>query len=574
MKTAPVGIFFNVQSFKKPVQKSISMVDDSIKKENTAPLPNALNFLGTYYAQTDAHARVPMVASTFCGIENSIENDKSPEPVFLLDCGDFFGESYAFETIGDVYSAFQKRNPDVTSVFTFGNYDLSALLGWGIIAQHQKPMIDVCEKMSNAGINFVSATYSLVVEELEKQGKEVPKLDNIKPYMILNDIVDGKPQKVFLTAVAVSELDGGNGNAVSKKRALKYAMEAARQDGFEPQNADKTIILLHESPKTGCEIIEYAKDELGLQNVELVIGGHPHSINDFTMGKTRVVYPPAQGKGAYVIKSTKDGFNFTPLKLKQSGYDYSPLIGASGVIDNSDINHPLPVKGEYARIVKNPVNSSFLKVVAEKAPYSLEFRNYDAKLSSPTSFGTFMANSYRDILGADFALSRNQLIREKLPARGQSVNRYNICDSINIDNSLYRVNLTCDKLKEVFEVSLKKQDTGITNSPFLEYSDNLRITRKGDAKEDEDKVVQIEIFENGDWVKLLDSNGRSLYPNRSFNIVTEDALAIEKIGEFKGLNLKSEKIEGETMRSLLCKALNLPANPDEPEYHRSEIITV
>ena len=126
----------------------------------------------------------------------------------------------------------------------------------------------------------------------------------------------------------------------------------------------------------------------------------------------------------------------------------------------------------------------------------------------------------------------------------------------------------------MFEVSLKKQDTGITNSPFLEYSDNLRITRKGDAKEDEDKVVQIEIFENGDWVKLLDSNGRSLYPNRSFNIVTEDALAIEKIGEFKGLNLKSEKIEGETMRSLLCKALNLPANPDEPEYHRSEIITV
>ena len=82
MKTAPVGIFFNVQSFKNLYKKSISMVDDSIKKENTAPLPNALNFLGTYYAQTDAHARVPMVASTLCGIENSIENDKSPEPVF------------------------------------------------------------------------------------------------------------------------------------------------------------------------------------------------------------------------------------------------------------------------------------------------------------------------------------------------------------------------------------------------------------------------------------------------------------------------------------------------------------
>ncbi len=542
---------------------------------NTAKMPDTLSFLGAYYAETDAHARVPMVASTLSEIERRIQEDKSDEPVFLLDCGDFFGESYSFKSIGDIYSTFQKRNPNVTSVFTLGNYDLSALLGWGIIAQHQKPMIEAFEKMSDAGINFVSATYPLVVEELEKQGMEVQKFDNIKPYIILDDVADGKPQKVFVTAVGVSEIDRGNGNALPKKKALDYALEAARRDGFEPSDADKTIILLHESQKEGREVIKYAKEDLGLRNVELVVGGHPHSIDDFTMGKTRVIYPPAQGKGAYVLKSREQGFDFEPLKLKQSGYDYSPLADKNpGIINNSDINKPLFVRPAYAKIVNNPQNAEFLRIVADEAPYSLDFRNYDAKLSSPTTFGTFMANSYRDILGCEFALSRNQLVREKLPSKGKSVNWYNICDSVNIDNSLYRLKLNTDKLKEVLEVSLKKQDTGITNSPFLEYSDNLRITRKGDAGQDEDKIVQIELFENGAWTKLLDEKGKALDSERIFDVATEDALAIGKIGEFKDLNLECEKIEGETMRGILCKALNMPSNPDEPNYHKSEIITV
>jgi len=567
----------SVGSFKISNYNNQNKQLSSNNRDFTQPscLPSTVNFLGTYFAATDCHARVPMMASTLSEIENRIEKDKTDEPLFFIDGGDFFGESYQIESIGKIYSTFQKRNPDVTTVFNLGNYDISALLGWGVLARYEEPMVELFEKMSDSGINFVSATYCLAADERENMGFKIHRFDNIKPYMILNDTVNGRPQKVFVTGIGVSELERNGKGIENKKRALEYALNTAKKDGVYPNEFEKTIILIHESPKNCKELIKYAKEALGLDNVRLVIGGHPHSIDDFNIGKTRALYPPAQGKGAYIIKSTEEGFDFSPLKLKSSGYDYSPLAENVDVIDNSDINNAFPLKHAYQEILKSPENGEFSRIITESSPYSLEFRNYGAKLSSPTTFGTYIANKYREIFGGDFALSRNQLIREKLPCKGQAVTAYNICDSINVDSGICRIKISTDKLKEIFEIALKKQNTGITNSPFLEYSDNLRVTRKGNAKEDEDKVVQIEIFEDGGWKKLLDEDGNALYPDRIFDVVTEDVLATGILHEFQGLGINSKNIEGATMRNLLEYALkNEIPNPNEPDYHTSKMFTV
>lgn len=573
MNIAPVTVaaFKLNNSFLGAVSKNEAAVNPAVF-HNTAKnskMPDTLSFLGTYYATTDSHSRLPMAASTLSEIENRTQNRKNiDEPVFLLDCGDFTGDSYSFKSIADMYTTFQKRNPDVTCVFNLGNYDIDPLLDEGALLEHKEEIKDMLQEMADGGINIISASYCEAVEKLKKEGAEIDELEFIKPYIILDDIVDGKRQEVFLSGIGTRNKCG----AKEQKAALDYLQEVCIKNDVK---VDKAILFIHNNTKNTNELLDYAKETLGIKNIELAIGGHPHSIEDYMHGKTRVLYPPAQGKGAYEIKSTENGFEFEPLKLKSSGYNYSQLVGNPDVIDNFDINNPYPVKNAYKRILNDSVNSEYLEIITESSPYNLEFRDYNSKISMPTSFGTFMTNKYRDFTGADIALLRNQFLREKLPSKGKPVNWYNICDSINVNADLCRAAINTSKLKEILEISFEKQDRGLTNPSFLEYSDNLRITRRQKPKEDGNIVSQIEIKENGCWIKLLNEDGSPVDEERMFSLVSEDALMCGYLAQFANLNLNAEKIEDLTIRDVLTKALKEEKpNPDEPNYHTSEIINI
>ncbi len=535
-------------------------------------LPDTLNFLGTFYAASDNHTRVPMTAAVLSEIER-IKPDN--EPVFFLDCGDSIGENYSLESMADTYTTFKKRNPDIEVIFNFGNVDLSAFYdnGLGDMSPYQDKVVEAYKKMSDAGIKFVSASYCFALEDIPKRGLNYKKLHFIKPYTMIKDIVDGKEQNILVTGVSVNKSNLFELGVEEEKKALKYAKKCYRKDGIEP---DKIILMLHDIPNKANELLEYAKKELGMENVELVIGGHPHSIEDYTVDNTRVLYPPAQGKGAYKIKNDEDGFHFTPLVLKDNHYDYSPLKDNPDVIDNSDINNPLDINEEYNNILKSPINAKFTNIITGSSPYSLQFRNYDEKLSTPTTFGTYISNKFRDALKCDIGICKNQHLREVLPENGKPINWYNIIDAANMDFDLYRIkDCSIELLKEMFEVSLQKQNMGLSNPTFLEYSDNLRVTRKTNPKDGEDKVLQIEIKENGEWVKLLNEDGKAKYPERTFTIATDRTLALSERAEYQNLHFDAKKAkEGLTIRTLLAESLkNEIQNPDEPNYHASELIS-
>ena len=115
---------------------------------------------------------------------------------------------------------------------------------------------------------------------------------------------------------------------------------------------------------------------------------------------------------------------------------------------------------------------------------------------------------------------------------------------------------------------------GLSNPTFLEYSDNLRVTRKANSNEDEDKVLQIEIKENREWVKLLDKDGKAKYPNRTFTIATDRTLALSERAEYLNLHFNTEPVDNITLRTLLADSLkNETADPNEPNYHASELIS-
>jgi len=526
---------------------------------------NSLPFLGSFYTMTDTHSRIPAVARVLSEIENRCPKD---EQAFFLDCGDFLGENYTFSSIGDVYSTFQKRNPNITCVFNLGNYDLSAFLGAGPLVPYEKPSLDIIDKMSNSGINFVSASYCLGVEDLKKQGINISKNESIKPYIVLND----NGEKILVTGISTNKTDKFQWAVEKQKEALKFAKDCAQKDGVE---ADKTIILLHDIPKNANEIIKYAKEELNYKNIELVLGGHPHGLEDYTQDNTRFLYPPAQGKGAIEIINDENGFDFETIDTQKSSYDYSVLANNKNAIDNSDINNPLELNDSYKAILDDSKNDSFNEIICKSSPYTLSFRNYEEELSAPTSFGTFVANKYRDLTNSDIGLFRNQTTRENLPSKGKPINKYNMCDTINLDSDIHVIkNASVKDLKNLFEISLENQNLGVTNGAFLEYSDNIRITRQ-DSKTD--KVKQIEIKEeNGKWTKLLDENSKALDENKTFSIACEDGIAAARLSSFSKLYFANhEQYNNYTTRSLLAKALReeIP-NEDEPNYHQSEMITI
>ena len=162
-----------------------------------------------------------------------------------------------------------------------------------------------------------------------------------------------------------------------------------------------------------------------------------------------------------------------------------------------------------------------------------------------------------------------------MPEKGKPINWYNIADAANMDFGLYRIkDCSIELLKEIFEVSLQKQNMGLSNPTFLEYSDNLRVTRKANSNEDEDKVLQIEIKENREWVKLLDKDGKAKYPNRTFTIATDRTLALSERAEYLNLHFNTEPVDNITLRTLLADSLkNETADPNEPNYHASELIS-
>ncbi len=573
MKILKAGYSY-YKNFTPPIQAKNTIRQDRISLTSnniSGKLPNTLSFLGAYYTATDSHTRVPMVASTFSEIERRRPKD---EPVFFLDCGDCLGENYSLDSMADLYTTFKKRNPDIDIIFNLGNMDLSAFYdnGLGDMSSYQDKVVESFKKMFDAGIKFVSASYCFALEEIPKREMNYKKLDFIKPYIMIKDKVDDNEQNILVTGVSVNKSNLFELGVEEEKKALKYAKEYYQKDGVKP---DKIILMLHDMPKKANELLEYAKKELEMENVELVIGGHPHSIEDYTADNTRVLYPPAQGKGAFEIKNDKDGFHFTPLELKDNHYDYSPLKGNPDVVDNSDINNPFPISKEYAHILKGPKNLEFTKMVTKHSPYSLQFRNYDEKLSTPTTFGTYISNKFRDTLKCDIGICKNQHLREILPEKGKPINWYNIADAANMDFGLYRIkDCSIELLKEIFEVSLQKQNMGLSNPTFLEYSDNLRVTRKANSNEDEDKVLQIEIKENREWVKLLDKDGKAKYPNRTFTIATDRTLALSERAEYLNLHFNTEPVDNITLRTLLADSLkNETADPNEPNYHASELIS-
>ncbi len=513
---------------------------------------NPLSFKGTFYTVSDSHGRLPMTAGVLTEVEKRA--NRSKEPVFLLDCGDFLGDIFSLEQQAEIYLNFHKNNPKINLIFNLGNVELEGKLMKKDV--NGKDGADILKRFSKNGINIVNATAYSMFENSE----EIK--DFIKPYIIVEDIVNEQKKKILITGFTETKRKNQKeDNMASIKDILKNTIKPA----IEKEKPDEILLMTHVNNEYVNEILDYAKDDLEIENIKFVSGGHPHSIEDFKHGETRVLYPAPCGKCAYEVQRTKNGFEFPKLDFESNryNYNYAPLTKNPSVISNINISNPLAVSQVYQDTLdkKQELN----KVVA-KSQHTFKTRDeYNFEYSAPTQLGTFMANSIKEATNSDIGIMLTQDFREKLPQKGKAITFYNVCDVVNVDKEVYKIkNVTTEDLKNIFEISLAGQNEGEKNPNFLEYSSNLKIDRK--ITEDDNKVAQIYIKENNKWVELLDKDGKPKDTKKTFSIATCSYIANggrPALAYFKNLAQKEPYGTLKTREMVIKSLKNLEKNPQK-----------
>ncbi|MBQ7127012.1 5'-nucleotidase C-terminal domain-containing protein [bacterium] len=521
-------------------------------------------FQGKFYLTTDIHGRCPMAAGVLTEIGSKCKNTK--EQHFYLDGGDAFSDTMPYKVLCEIYKTFKGKNPSVPMLINMGNVEIERII------RKTEGFVDALKDLANNGIDLVSVTLNNFLKS--------QNMDNnyVKPYKIIEDRHEsGKTDKILVTGLNVFNINNLNGNNITIKsdvNDMKLLLKDVIKPVFDKEKPNKTILMLHVFPQDVQAILDYAKS-IGIDNVGFVLGGHPHFIDDYLYNDTRVLYPPAQGKGALVVDNTQDEIKFSKFIPYKNKYKFEPLLNNDSVIANIDIHKPLAIDADYKKHI-DEFGDIYNKPIAT-ATVGLKFRNeYESTLSEPTELGTFVANAYRDFTGSDIGFLLSMDLREKVPMAGQIVTGYHISDTMNVEKDIYKYEgLTADEIKGMLEVSLKSQENGITNGDFIEYSDNIKVARFVNPKNSENKVAQIYIKENGEFVPLLDENQKQI-SDKKYTIATCDYVAKgparASLDYFK--QFPAKKVQGLTTRTIIEKQYEKFEKEGINTFKPSEIINI
>lgn len=105
----------------------------------------------------------------------------------MFDGGDFAVDTYPLRAMCDIYLNFHKRNPKINCIFNLGNTELEECFINKTKAFEGVP--DILKQFSKNGINLVNATIFKVLSDTD----EIK--DFVKPYITLEDTVDGETKK-------------------------------------------------------------------------------------------------------------------------------------------------------------------------------------------------------------------------------------------------------------------------------------------------------------------------------------------------------------------------------------------
>lgn len=466
------------------------------------------NFRGTFFYSTDEHSKSRDIARGLTTVENftSSRLDKKL-PVFYLNGGDFITTAKDDNETSEIYHTFAKTNPEITPVFALGN--LEAILLRKNISRFKSSIETIAKNLKN--MNFLFTPRKALEVNME-EGEHIP--DYVKPYTILKDRVktssgDYKIQNVAVIATGCDE----NLGIDDQKEELAQAIEKL---ALEDEAIDKVFLISHNNLNHDFNIFAHSKLKGAGLPLNLVLMGHSHSVYEETIPGTdiKVISPPPNGLGFVQIETTENGvmvpdmpkmpiaidgkpdpYNYHQETCLQNGEPAMFTLNGKVVLDKAAAKYYIRGLDTYVEL--EPNQRPKLRITNRKAP------------STTTELGTAMANGIHDITKSDFAVAYGLHIRTPLiPTEGNRITMYDVKNVFQDNFTLALVEFSAEELVELFEKALAMQDSGSLNNRFLEYSDNVEVTRDPSKKYGESGLIkQIKIKKGNETIELFDKSG-------------------------------------------------------------------
>lgn len=408
------------------------------------------------FAVSDSHLRSQEKMRL---LERIVQQAKQVGNVLLLDCGDALCKGpWPADLEIDTYIKAKQLAPQLKIVFNVGNNDYKD------IKNFQK----LVKTFTENDIPVVSMNAWKTFETVGVKG--------VKPYTIVESdgdrlLVAGFTMKDPKSIISITA------DPVQSIQTLKEAIAKEKPDGV--------VVLNHDFYEKNKELVALAKQE-GIK-IDLFIGGHEHK--NYSDRINRIYHPQGFNKSMYEFD----------LKIQ----DRVSEIKSKYRLGLRKITTP-----EFRDALNNTAkaNNFYDEIVKARVIMSGE-RN--AVVSSPTAFGTFIADSLKDCSKADAAFFCDRFIEGDLTHKKGVVTLFDVHKAFPPGPSRVQVvQLSASQLKDVFENSLKKQNKGAANKAFLQYSSNLKLVRSVESDAEADKLLNSR-------VKQIYINGEPLFDEKT-----------------------------------------------------------
>lgn len=467
------------------------------------------SFKGNFFYTTDEHGRARGIAESF----DIIEKEKSKElPNFLINGGDFSnGSPCSQNELIKLYRKFAKNNPDVKMIFQLGNTEFNSC--------NDKKLNSILTKLKKGlkNIGFINYTKEKLSKLYDKE-----EFQNVDEYVILNDKVKDKDGRIISQKIL---LTGTTDHPKITIDEHKKIFDEKIMPVINKEKPEKLMFIAHLKFMDRDNIKTFIENKnLPLQTI--ILSAHSHqSVCDIDNKKIKTVAPLAMGYGMIKMENRKDDIDIP--KFKANGFnnflDFYPK-NFFKLDENPSIS-------KYSKFLQK---IGTLKTIGKLTVNPLGREEMNCKISNTSQIGTLLANKIKEETKSDFAVITSMSIRDRLPKAGNILTKYDVKKVIHENHNIDTMLLSGKDILNMFEESLKKQNEGISNGNFLEFSDNVKITRTINPNA-EKKIKQIEIKGK----KLLNDNGEIIDNNIKYKVSTCDYFST---GTRKGYEFLKGKI--------------------------------
>lgn len=437
------------------------------------------------YAITDSHQESSHLSRLLSEIYRCEKNNT--KPFLLFDSGDLFKGIYDKDLSVNAYLKLKELLPQAEIFITLGNND------FGFNKNDFQYLKSTVEKFNKAGITFVCG--NLTGQETGKSVDWVPKYK----------IIEINNRRILITGFCVN-------NSCVKKFGLELIQpELAFTNLINSINEsyDKIIILNHHWYTYSKALKDYAKNK-GI-NIDLIIGGHEHSPikPDYD---NNIFYPLAFARTLYKMTLDEDIKNIEEINFEE--LDFIP-----------EFEQPIIEYEEKTQL---------------KTPIARRVLNLTKCYSDACPLGTFISDKMKEAGNTDIAFHSTGYTMYPLRLEDSDViTKYDLEQVMCATSTLEKIDINVEQLKKVFEnATLNRMYKSQGNSKFVQCSQNITITGKGNPEDKTYKILQIEI--NGE--KLLDENQNPIDKNRTFSCTIDPYIGAGEQGFEVLKNIPKTKI--------------------------------